>query len=59
MLQIDDTLQPDNLQENAAVQQAGPRAGEGKEDDFVMLPWQKRLTGCPSPRNCHPCSENW
>ena len=29
MMQIDNTLQPDNLQENVAVQQAGPRAGEG------------------------------
>ena len=42
MMQIDNTLQPDNLQENVAVQQAGPRAGEGKEDDFVMLPWQNK-----------------
>ena len=54
MLQIDNTLQPDNLQENAAVQQAGPRAGEGKEDDFVMLPWQNKAHRLPKPKELPP-----
>ncbi len=45
MQKNENSLQPDNLQEIAAAQLSNPQAGEGKEDEFIMLPWQNN-TGC-------------
>lgn len=42
MQKNENSLQPDNLQEIAAAQLSNPQAGEGKEDEFIMLPWQNK-----------------
>lgn len=54
MQKNENSLQPDNLQEIAAAQLSNPQAGEGKEDEFIMLPWQNKAHHLPKPKDLPP-----
>lgn len=54
MQKNENSLQPDNLQEIAAAQLSNPQAGEGKEDEFIMLPWQNKAHRLPKPKDLPP-----
>ena len=54
MQKNENSLQPNNLQEIAAAQLSNPQAGEGKEDEFIMLPWQNKAHRLPKPKDLPP-----